>query len=192
MVHDPLSDPIARTPQRAYKIDTSLASPLRRLPARIAAYPSRLARRNLERGATFRLPSGQAVARALGEEVIPDKDLVIGKATEKGEKTPLCEIGESFARRAPLWAYILSEAQVTSWRNADPAAPRNDVPIKLGPVGSRLVAGVFAALLLGDPTSYLGTDHLRGGTPFTPITDFTRNEKFGLAELINVALTPTL
>ena len=178
----PLSDPIARTPQRAYKIDTSLASPLRRLPARIAAYPSRLARRNLERGATFRLPSGQAVARALGEEVIPDKDLVIGKATEKGEKTPLCEIGESFARRAPLWAYILSEAQVSSWA-ADSSVGRDAVPIKLGPVGGRIVAGVFAALLRGDPTSYLNE-----GARFTPIPAFTHNERFGLAELINVAL----
>ena len=79
---------------------------------------------------------------------------------------------------------------MTSWQNARPAAPRNDIPIKLGPVGGRLVAGVFAALLLGDPTSYLRTDHLRGGTPFTPITDFTRGKEFGLAELINVALRP--
>jgi hypothetical protein len=45
---------------------------------------------------------------------------------------------------------------------------------------------VFAALLRGDPTSYL--NH---GAPFTPIGDFTRNEAFGLAELINVALRPT-
>ena len=188
----PAYDPIDRKPQRAYKIDTSLVSPLGDLPSQIASHPSMLALRNLDRGNIFKLPSGQEVATALGEEPISDGDLLIGKATKKGEKTPLCEIAESFAGRAPLWAYILSEAQVTSWRNADPAAPRNDVPIKLGPVGSRLVAGVFAALLLGDPTSYLGTDHLRGGTPFTPITDFTRNEKFGLAELINVALTPTL
>jgi hypothetical protein len=61
----------------------------------------------------------------------------------------------------------------------------DNIPIKLGPVGGRIVAGVFAALLRGDPTSYL-----HGGAPFTPITDFTRHEKFGLAELINVALRP--
>ena len=59
----------------------------------------------------------------------------------------------------------------------------DDIPIKLGPVGGRIVAGVFAALLRGDPTSYLNE-----GAPFTPITDFTRGGKFGLAELINVAL----
>ena len=179
----PLFDAIARRPQRAYKIDTSLASPLRHLPTRIASRPSRLARRNLERGATFRLPSGQAVARALGEKVIRDKDLVIGAATEKGDKTPLREIGKSFAGRAPLWAYILSEAQVSSWAKAGSGVSPDDIPIKLGPVGGRIVAGVFAALLCGDPTSYLNE-----GARFTPITDFTHDGKFGLAELINVAL----
>ena len=59
----------------------------------------------------------------------------------------------------------------------------DDIPVKLGPVGGRIVAGVFAALLRGDPTSYLNE-----GAPFTPITDFTRDGAFGLAELINVAL----
>ncbi len=178
-----LYDPIPRRPQRAYKIDTSLASPLRNLPARIASDPSMLARHNLERGATFRLPSGQAVARALGEKVIPDKDLVIGKATGKGERTPLAEIAGSFADRAPLWAYILSEAQVSSWGRAGSGVSPDDIPIKLGPVGGRIVAGVFAALLRGDPTSYLNE-----GARFTPITDFTRDGTFGLAQLVNVAL----
>lgn len=63
--------------------------------------PSMLALRNLERGNIFKLPSGQEVATALGEEPIPDEDLVIGKATEKGEKTPLAQIAEGFAGRAP-------------------------------------------------------------------------------------------
>ena len=85
----PLYDPIDRTPQQAYKIDTSLVSPLGDLPTQIASRPSMLALRNLERGNIFKLPSGQAVAEALHEPVVPDKDLMIGKATEQGEKTPL-------------------------------------------------------------------------------------------------------
>jgi hypothetical protein len=88
-----------------------------------------------------------------------------------------------FARKAPLWAYILSEAQVTSWIRADPDTPRDDIPIKLGPVGSRIIADVFAAVLLGDDTSYLYAD-----PPFRPIPDFAPNGTFGLAELINAAL----
>jgi len=181
----PLYDPIERRPQKAYKIDTSLVSPLRDLPTRIASTPPpKLALRNLKRGNIFRLPSGQAVARELGEEVIPDKDLVIGKATTDTKPTHLTQIAGDFAGNAPLWAYILSEAQVTSWRNDDRGV-RNDIPIKLGPVGGRIVAGVFAALLRGDRTSYLGQ-----GARFKPIADFTRGGKFGLAELINVALWP--
>ena len=179
----PLYDPIDRRPQKAYKIDTSLVSPLRDLPPRIASHPSMLALRNLERGNTFKLPSGQAVAKALNEEVIPDRDLVIGKATADAKPTYLTQIAEGFAGNAPLWAYILSEAQVMSWRNARRGVRKNDIPIKLGPVGGRIVTGVFAALLDGDRTSYLNE-----GAPFTPIADFTRGEKFGLAELINVAL----
>jgi len=179
----PLYDPIKRRPQRAYKIDTSLASPLRYLPHRIAKDPSVLALRNLERGRAFGLASGQAVAAALGEEPIPDEDLVIGKATAGDSKKPLAQIAKGFAGKAPLWAYILSEAQVVSWEKAGSSVPKDDIPVKLGPVGGRIVAEVFAALLRGDRTSYL-----RQETAFRPIPEFTRDGKFGLAQLINVAL----
>ena len=189
-VTGPLFDRIQRSPQMAYKIDTSLASPLGHLPPRIAKDPSRLALRNLRRGATFGLPCGQDVAAVLGEKVIADEYLVIGKATAKDQKKlrPLTQIATGFAGKAPLWAYILSEAQVTSWQRAGAGASLDDIPIKLGPVGGRIVAGVFAALLRGDSTSYLRTDDLRGGVPFTPIPDFCRDGTFGLAQLINVAL----
>ena len=56
-------------------------------------------------------------------------------------------------------------------------------PVKLGPLGGRLVAEVFASLLRGDPTSYLNADH-----KFVPIRTFTHDGTFGLAELINVVL----
>ena len=99
-------------------------SPLRHLPHRIAAKPSMLALRNLQRGRTFGLASGQAVARALGETPIPDKELVIGKATAKDPKKPLADIAGGFAGQAPLWVYVLSEAQVMSWDGPAPASPR--------------------------------------------------------------------
>jgi hypothetical protein len=126
------------------------------------------------------------VARALDEEPIPDHKLMFRKVTAKdrGELQPLKEIAPGFAGRAPLWAYILSEAQVTSWYRAGTGASPDSIPIKLGPVGGRIVADVFAALLRGDPTSYL-----KQGAPFTPIADFSRDGRtFGLAQLINVAL----
>jgi len=180
----PLPGPAARKPQLSYKIDTSLVHPLGNLPARIATDPSSLALRNLERGVTFQLPSGQQVARALGAEPLADEDLVIGKAIVQSPKPPsITDVVPGLAGNAPLWAYILSEAQVTSWKNADPALAQDDIPIKLGPVGGRLVAEVFASLLRGDPTSYLYAE-----PKFVPIKDFTHGGRFGLAELINVAL----
>ncbi len=181
----PPPDPVTPRPQHAYKIDTSLVSPLRRLPASIAANPSMLALRNLERGNTFGLPSGQAVARAFGVDPVPDDKLVIGKATAGARQRPLADIAAGFAGQAPLWTYILSEAQVMSWDKAGPGVPRDDIPVKLGPVGSRIIADVFAALLIGDHTSYLYAD-----PPFLPFPGFTRDGRFGLAELINAALCP--
>jgi Animal haem peroxidase len=175
--------PAARKPQLSYKIDTSLVHPLGRLPAQIAKDPSSLALRNLERGVTFQLPSGQNVAMALGLPVIADEELVIGKATAERQLKPLIYIARDFVGNAPLWTYILSEAQVTSWKNAGPVANRNAIPIRLGPVGGRLVAEVFASLLRGDPTSYLYAEPV-----FKPIMNFTHDGTFGLAELINVAL----
>ncbi|MDP9075719.1 MAG: heme peroxidase, partial [Actinomycetota bacterium] len=61
------NDPITRKPQRAYKIDTSLVNPLGLLPPIVAKDPPNLALRDLERGVTFGLPSGQEVAKLLGK-----------------------------------------------------------------------------------------------------------------------------
>jgi hypothetical protein len=180
-----LTDPVVRRPQHAFKIDTSLASPLRHLPKQVATHPSMLALRNLERGNTFGLPSGQCVARALGVDPIPNDKLMIGKAAAGAERRPLADVVPGFGGKAPLWAYILSEAQVTSWEKAGPRVPRDTIPIKLGPVGSRIIADVFAALLIGDPTSYLYAD-----PAFRPIPKLSRGGTFGLAELINAALRP--
>jgi hypothetical protein len=173
----------AVTPQLSYKIDTSLVNPLGKLPPQIAKDPSCLALRNLMRGATFQLPSGQRVAEALGVTPLADEQLVIGKATAAGPRKPITQVARGFAGNAPLWAYVLSEAQATSWQNAATGLAENDIPVRLGPVGGRLVAEVFAALLRDDPTSYLYAE-----PAFQPIADFTRDGTFGLAELINVAL----
>ena len=77
-----LSDPGNKTrTQLAYKIDTSLVNPLGNLPPSIAADPSILSLRNLERGWRMRLPSGQAVAQAMGVLPLEDSQIVIGKFT---------------------------------------------------------------------------------------------------------------
>lgn len=163
--------------QPAYKIDASLVNPLGSLPASIAQEVSSLAERNLLRGLRMGLPSGQAVAKKMGMPVIPDEQLKVGKATEEDSKDNkrLVDISPKFRDHAPLWYYILAEAQ---------QAFRDDkTPIRLGPVGGRIVGEVFVGLLLGDRHSFLNQD-----PGWHPIPEFTRNGKFGMAELIAQAM----
>ena len=115
------------------KIDTKLSSVLMDLIGFPADEPQSLAQRNLLRHLTFRLPSGQAVARAMRLPELPAADLV--------DLQPF-----GLDRRTPLWFYVLREAERT--RNGE----------RLGPVGARIVGEVFIGLLEGDPTSYLRQD----------------------------------
>ncbi|MDP9122014.1 MAG: heme peroxidase family protein [Acidobacteriota bacterium] len=162
--------------QPAYKIDTSLVNPLGNLPPSIAVDPSSLARRNLLRGRSMGLPSGQAVARKIGVPVVPDGNLRVGKATEADAKSNplLVELSPRFRDNAPLWYYILAESQQ--------AFARNDTPIRLGPVGARIVGEVFAGLLVGDQHSYFNQD-----PTWKPLEQFTQGGKFGIVELISQA-----
>jgi len=179
-----LNDPANRGPLRvqpAYKIDTSIVNPLAFLPEFSAVdaavgdlkrdadghpvpHPhaiSNLAHRNLLRGLSMSLPSGQTVARYMGLEPIADKELKVGKANVDGIKknTSITQFGKSFKDNAPLWFYILAEAQhqwltkARKTKGKDEA--RNMIPTQLGPVGGRIVAEVLIGLLLGDPNSYL-------------------------------------
>jgi Animal haem peroxidase len=163
--------------QPAYKIDTSLVNPLKNLPTIIATQVGNLAQRNLLRGLSMGLPSGQDVARAMKQTVIPDDLLKVGKANKDGQKSnkPLVSLDKSFKDRAPLWFYILSEAQQV-FKN-------NDTPIRLGPVGGRIIAEVFFGLLDGDSHSYLNQH-----SHFQPEKEFLNAAgKFGIAELITQA-----
>jgi Animal haem peroxidase len=182
--------------QPAYKFDTSLVNPLAFLPEfsepaaggasmdleqdklgfpKPGADPdgspkiSNLALRNLLRGQAMGLPSGQTVARHMCLPVIETKDIKIGKAIwgEDSKLTPLAEYGPSFSHDAPLWLYVLAEAQ-NEWFDAvkkrsiaDPnlsSLELNATPMRLGKVGGRIVAEVLIGLLLGDRTSFLSAE----------------------------------
>ena len=87
----------------------------------------------------------------------------------------ITEISRRFADNAPLWYYILAEAQQ--------AFEDNSTPIRLGPVGGRIVTEVFVGLLLGDQHSFLSQE-----PTWTPFAAFTNNDnEFGIAELIKQA-----
>lgn len=161
--------------QRAYKIDTSLVNPLGSLPASIAVNPSSLPQRNLLRGLRLGLPSGQDVARAMGIEPLSDDKLMVGKATSDDPPVAksivdLPQFGAEFAGRAPLWYYVLAEAQQQF--------KTNDTPIRLGTVGGRIVAETIIGLLLGDSHSFLAQDPV-----WTPV-----KRDFRMADLIQIAI----
>jgi hypothetical protein len=119
--------------QRARKIDGRLVHSLIELPVVITGecevdeYHS-LAVRDLERGEGVGLPSGEALARHLGETPLTPTEIGVEATAWRGE--------------TPLWFYILREADVRTGGQ------------RLGPVGARIVGDVLIGLLDRDPLSY--------------------------------------
>ena len=114
-------------------IDTKISTPLFNLPlGAIASHdqPQVLPQRTLLRHLTWSLPSGQAVAAAIGAPRLSEDDLK--------ELQPY-----GFQRSAPLWYYTLKEAELM------------ENGLRLGPLGGRIVAEVLIGLLQADPHSYV-------------------------------------
>ncbi|MBI2684442.1 MAG: peroxidase [Actinobacteria bacterium] len=133
-------------PQGAYRIDQQLVNALGTLPPSVAQGIVSLAHRNLLRGLRVGLPSGQAVARRMGLEPLTEEELLVGARPEPGgkdDRPQLSSIDEQFRGNAPLWYYVLREAEVYNDGN------------RLGPVGGRMVAETFVGLLFEDRLSYL-------------------------------------
>ena len=111
-------------------IDTKISQGLYNLPIPGAAGSGSnvLAFRNMVRGKFYGLPSGQAVAGAMGEPTLAANQ------------------GPGFESATPLWYYILLEAEQRA--NGE----------RLGPVGARIIAEVFLTNLRRDPDSFLNAD----------------------------------
>ena len=112
-------------PQLSRLIDTKLSATLSSLQGG-AGDEANLALLNLRRGAALGLPSGQAVAREMKADVLDD-----------------AELAPSPPGNAPLWFYVLREAQALHGGS------------RLGPVGGRVVGETLLGLLRSDPQSYL-------------------------------------
>ena len=109
----------------------------------------------------MQMPSGQTVARAMGLEVIKDEDLKVGKAIvdEWRKAESIIKLDASFADNAPLWYYVLAEAQHYWFKRASKGGSKGDEePVTLGPVGGRIVAETLIGLVYGDGHSYLQQD----------------------------------
>lgn len=101
-----------------------------------------LAARNLLRGKAACLPSGQAVAGAIGEVPLPAGQLGLENLADTG-------LRDEVTAQTPLWYYVLREAEVVGGGK------------RLAGVGAYILAETFVGLLLHDENSILNQ-------PFTP------------------------
>ena len=127
----------------ARRMDTRLVEPLKRLiDADGNPIKRGLAALDLLRGYLLRLPTGQAVAKALKlPEVSAAQIETVAEQVNPQQKAILNQSGMS--SRTPLWFYILAEA--AHFKNG----------LCLGPVGSAIVAGVLIELVRRSADSIL-------------------------------------
>ncbi len=121
----------------ARRFDTTLAQGLSRIDNG-GGKPLGLAAIDLLKGFILRLPTGEAVARRLGEPELSRDEVLKAVSEEQAEALSK----DSFTGRTPLWFYILAEAQLSGGG-------------RLGPVGSRIVASVIIGLVRKSKDSYL-------------------------------------
>jgi hypothetical protein len=139
------------------KIDPLVSSGLFSLPIPGAELTGSviLVLRNLQRSLEYGLPSGQAVAKRLNQNlptnlqihVLSNAEIENGTADANGIKHLVNNgVGilsdPAYKGEVPLWLYVVAEARIVN----------NGA--KLGPVGSRIVAEVIGGLLAGDSRSY--------------------------------------
>lgn len=160
-------------------IDTKIAPALYNVPMRdlklfsapgsIPAEEFRLPVRTLLRGARVDLPSGQAVADALGCEVLHGDRIVHGTTPE--EAAVLKDY--NFLEDTPLWYYLLKEAEVLGTEG------------RLGPACSRLIADVFIGAMQNTPDSYW----VAGGTWAPTLNKGGLNRSPGAFNMADLILT---
>jgi hypothetical protein len=128
----------------ARRIDANLAIPLHDLPDTVVPRDitpafTDLAERNLLRGKRLGLPAGQDVAKAMG--LPPLTNAALGLTDTR------------WGGKAPLWFYVLKEAELQHGGS------------HLGAVGGRIVAETILAFLVLDKTSYFWAS-----PTFTPLS----------------------
>ncbi|MCE6962240.1 hypothetical protein LAZ40_24715 [Cereibacter sphaeroides] len=153
-------DGVTVNPSR--RIDPMLVPALHTLPGAPSEKMGNLAFLNLRRGVLLGLPSGQAVAAAMGVAPLDPQDI----ADAGPDGAAAAEHG--LHRTTPLWYYILKEAELLREGR------------RLGPVGATILAETFLGLVHGDHRSFLW---MRSNwTPELPRAD---PDTFTMTDLLN-------
>lgn len=155
----------ALTEQMMRQVDETGAAPL-------ACQPN-LAVIDLLRGFTLNLPTGQAVVDYLNTKNRNIRKLSAAEIESAAEKRSfeqaqlLRRSDFELSKRTPLWYYLLAEAEIIGGG------------MRLGPVGSTIVAEVLIALVRRSPNSILSSTE-----NFSPVP--TASGKFQLADLLRL------
>lgn len=163
---NPASPPAQGNMSRRF--DTKLSRSLHRLrPPSINDLPISLAERNLRRGRSALLPSGQKAARMINQ-IDPNAQIFeiprdqLGFSDEvlrtQEELTAAGSVTVDIRDNTPLWYYILREAEMPQDQGGGGGQ-------KLAGVGAWILAETFIGLMLNDPESVLSK-------PFTPAAGF--------------------
>lgn len=158
---------------RARKIAPSLTVAFKSLPGFLEGIDEEfrsLAVLDLIRGWKVGLASGQAVATAME---LPSKlRLSLGDIAQGPHETIL--VSNGFHEQTPLWYYILKEAE------------RFHDGVRLGPVGSRIVAETFVVLIAASRESILRTPAWRPDRVLRPDSNIAeiRPDRYSMAELL--------
>jgi hypothetical protein len=140
-------------------IDPLLVPALHSLPG--VPPPDSLAVRNLLRGKSLGLPSGQSIARFFGYTPLASADFT-GPDGDVAKR-------HSFDIETPLWYYILKEAE------------KQQEGKRLGKVGSRIVAEVFLAVMRADASSFYMR---KGGWDWEPVLPHEKAGEFHMTDLL--------
>lgn len=138
------------TYQRAEKLDTKLAAILLDLPFIQSTNTAdrSLATRNLRRGQSFLLPSGETIAECMQRDTAEIND--VKNLIRNLAQTHHINLDSG----TPLWFYILAEAEEIGRIDSAGSKPGEG----LGPVGATIVAETIIGLLEMDEASYLGSN----------------------------------
>jgi hypothetical protein len=137
-----------RRVQMADKLDTKLATDLLKLPFIDPSDNQSLASRNLLRGQTFLLPSGEKIAEKMNRNAT--EVTIVSQAAQNIAGNDI-----DLSAGTPLWFYILTEAEMLG---RETLPNQLDPGEGLGPVGARIVAETLIGLIELDPTSYLSVN----------------------------------
>lgn len=198
------NDATFQLPQPSYRIDAMLVAPLADLPefrTEVEAKFRALAYRNLRRGTNvLLLPSGEQVAKALGERILTpaelwqsfgsgkplppdlpksDSDMVTAILNRRG--AVWTKWAQKLNGNTPLWYYILREAELLGVERKPADDHIGFGGQHLGPVGSTILAETFIGLLARDENSYL-----RRWPSFTPVLP-KRGATFDIGDLLAFA-----